>query len=132
MLVYRSILLAAAVLALASVSPAFPDDRGDKPAAPARLKKAFIDGTGHGWAALGGDDFVNVNCDKDTWDWKKDGSVHCTGKPVGVCRSQKQYTNFELVLEWMHEKSAGNSGVFVWATKESLDALKKPGLPHGI
>jgi hypothetical protein len=132
MLAFRSVPLAAAVLALVVVSSAAPADKDDKPAAPDGLKKAFIDGTGHGWVALGGDDFVNVNGDKDTWDWKKDGSARCTGKPVSVTRSQKAYTNFELVLEWMHEKSAGNSGVFVWAPKETLDALKKPGLPSGI
>src|SRR5262245_62056274 len=129
MLAFRSVPLAAAVLALVVVSSAVPDD---KPAAPAGLKKAFIDGTGHGWVALGADDFVNVNCDKDTWDWKKDGSLHCTGKPVGVLRTKKQYTNFELVLRWMHEKSAGNSGVFVWTPEASLKVLKPGQLPNGI
>ncbi|MFT3880636.1 MAG: DUF1080 domain-containing protein [Gemmatales bacterium] len=78
------------------------------------VTKAFIDGTGTGWVALGEKDFVNVNCDPDTFVWKKDGSLYCKGTPVGVARSQKQYTNFELVLYWKHLKSAGNSGVFVW------------------
>ena len=52
------------------------------------LPKAFIDGTGPGWQPLGEADFVNVNCDPDTWTWK-DGVVHCTGKPVGVIRTQE-------------------------------------------
>jgi hypothetical protein len=95
------------------------------------MKKAFLDGTGPGWKPLTLDDFENVNCDKDTWS-NKDGMIRCTGQPVGVCRSKNTYTNFELVLEWRHEKSAGNSGVFVWTPKESLDALKRGGLPHGI
>jgi hypothetical protein len=99
---------------------------------PAELKKAFIDGEGPGWVKLGGDDFVNVNCDPDTWLWRADASVHCNGKPVGVTRSKESLTNFELVLEWRHAKSGGNSGVFVWTTKESLDALKPGGLPHGV
>jgi hypothetical protein len=103
-----------------------PDDK------PADLKKAFIDGVGPGWAPLGGDDFTKVNCKDDTWNWKPDGSVHCTGEPVGVTRTKETVTNFELVCEWRHLKSAGNSGVFVWATKESLDALKPGGLPHGV
>ncbi len=94
--------------------------------------RAFVDGTGPDWKALGEDDFVNVNCNEQTWAWQEDGSVHCTGKPVGVVRSKVPYTNFELVAQWRHLKSAGNSGIFVWATKESLDALKPNQLPHGI
>jgi hypothetical protein len=106
--------------------------RADKPVAkPAALPRAFIDGTGPGWKALGADDFVNVNCDKDTWTWKG-GALRCTGQPIGVCRSKKQLTNFELVLEWRHEKSAGNSGVFVWTPADSLKDLKRGRLPSGI
>src|SRR5262249_38982453 len=77
----------------------------DKPAdKPAPLRKAFIDGSGPDWKQLGPDDFVNVNCDQDTWTFNKDGSIRCTGQPLGVCRTKKQYTNFELVAEWKHEK----------------------------
>lgn len=100
----------------------------------AETPRAFIDGTGEGWKALGEADFENVNCDADTWSWK-DNFIACTGKPVGVIASKKPYSNFELVLEWRHLKDAGNSGVFVWATKESLDRLRaKKGapLPDGI
>ena len=83
------------------------------------LPKATIDGTGLGWRQLGEADFVNVNTDPDTWTWK-DGMVHCTGKPVGVTRSTKPITNFELVAMWRHLKAGGNSGIFVWATEEAL------------
>src|SRR5580765_2848135 len=75
--------------------------------------KAQIDGTGLGWRTLDEADFVMVNGDPDTWTWK-DGAVHCTGKPVGVTRSQKPITNFEMVATWRHLKHAGNSGIFVW------------------
>jgi Domain of Unknown Function (DUF1080) len=113
-------------LVFALATTAVPADKpADKPATP----RAFIDGTGYGWKQLGGDDFVNVNCDKDTWTWKKDGSVRCTGLPIGVTRSQKQYTNFELVAEWNHEKTAGNSGIFVWTPEKALEGLKKNSLP---
>jgi len=103
--------------------------RGDE--APA-LPKAFIDGTGPGWKTLGKDDFVNVNCDAETWKYGDDGVIRCTGKPVGVVRSKRPLTNFELVVQWRHLKSAGNSGVFVWGTEESLKSLKPNQLPHGI
>ena len=98
------------------------------------LPKAFIDGVGPDWTVLGEQDFAHVNCDDDTWTWQDD-ILHCTGKPTGVLRSAKQYTNFELVCQWRHLRPAGNSGVFVWATKASIDALTdagKPGLPKGI
>ena len=95
------------------------------------VAKAFIDGTGAGWKTLGEADFVNVNCDPDTWTWT-DGGVHCTGTPTGVTRSQGPYTNFELVAQWRHLRSAGNSGIFVWATEESIKELKRDKLPQGI
>jgi hypothetical protein len=98
------------------------------------LPKAFIDGTGPGWVTLTEEDFANVNCDPETWTWK-DGVIYCTGKPTGVIRTQKRYTNFELVCQWRHRKEAGNSGIFVWATDDSIERLAaagKPGLPHGI
>jgi hypothetical protein len=90
--------------------------------------KAFIDGTGPGWVGLGEADFVNVNCDPDTWSWK-DGIVHCTGKPVGALRTAKEYTNFELVAQWKHLQYAGNSGIFVWADPESIKDLPQGKFP---
>src|SRR5687768_15205759 len=83
----------------------------------------IIEGTGPGWVELGEKDFKNVNCAEDTWTWK-DGVAHCTGKPTGVIRTEKQYKNFELVVQWRHLKSAGNSGVFVWTIPSSLEGLK--------
>ena len=98
---------------------------------PTDLPKALIDGRGPGWKELGEADFVNVNCAADTWSWKE-GVTYCTGQPVGVLRSQKPYTNFELVAQWRHMRSGGNSGIFVWTTEDSLNKLKGSGLPHGI
>ena len=94
------------------------------------LPKAYISGTGSHWSALDEDDFVNVNCDPDTWSWK-DGVAHCTGTPIGVIRSKKPYTNFELVCEWRHLRPAGNSGVFVWADDAALEGLERGKLPKG-
>src|SRR5262249_15621657 len=78
----------------------------------ASLPKATIDGTGPGWRALAKDDLVNVNCDTNTWTWTN-GIIHCTGRPVGVIRTKKLHTNFELVAQWRHLQSGGNSGIFV-------------------
>jgi hypothetical protein len=92
--------------------------------------KAFIDGTGPDWVELTAKDFTPVNGAPDTWT-SKDGIIHCTGKPLGVTRSQKQYTNFELVAQWKHLESGGNSGIFVWTAESALQEMKPdvPGLP---
>ncbi len=100
---------------------------------PATLPKASIDGSGPGWKALTEDQFAHVNCDPGTWTWTN-GLVQCTGQPVGVIRTKKILTNFELVVQWRHLRSGGNSGVFVWATPESIEQLEKGKgrLPTGI
>jgi putative membrane-bound dehydrogenase-like protein len=86
-----------------------------------------------GWQVVTGQDFVNVNCHEDTWRWEN-GHGYCTGKPTGVIRYREPLENFELSLEWMHKKNAGNSGVFVWATPQSISKLAagQGRLPHGI
>jgi hypothetical protein len=95
----------------------------------------LIDGTGPGWRQLGEQDFVNVNCDADTWSFNE-GQIQCTGKPTGVMRMKAPVKNFELVVEWKHLKPGGNSGVFLWASDESIKALHAGNhtkrLPDGI
>lgn len=99
--------------------------------APAPAPAAKIDGVGGpGWRTLTGDDFRMVNGDPDTWTWKGDG-VHCSGLPVGVTRSIKEYGNFELTARWRHLKSGGNSGFFLWVVDASLDGIKPGQLPRG-
>ncbi|MBI4626865.1 MAG: DUF1080 domain-containing protein [Verrucomicrobia bacterium] len=58
--------------------------------------------------------WIDVNTSKDTWK-VRDGLLICSGQPIGVMRSEKQYENFILHIEWMHMKAGGNSGVFVWS-----------------
>jgi hypothetical protein len=72
--------------------------------------------------------WVNVNTAPDTWS-VRDGVLMCTGKPIGVMRTEKQYENFVLHIEWMHLEAGGNSGVFVWS-----DPAPAPGktLPKGM
>ena len=101
--------------------------RGEEPAA---LPQAFINGEGPGWRELWEEDFVNVNGDETTWTFA-DGLIQCTGQPIGVMRTTTEFTNFELVVQWRHLKSGGNSGVFLWAPEKALTDLKPGTLPPG-
>ncbi len=70
--------------------------------------------------------WVNVNTAEDTWQVKK-GILVSTGKPIGVMRTDRQYENFILEIEWKHMEAGGNSGVFVWSegTQFGDDPLTK-------
>jgi len=72
--------------------------------------------------------WVNVNTKPNTWQ-VKDGLLVCTGKPIGVMRSEKQYENFVLHIEWRHMNAGGNSGVFVWSEGS---VPKNRRLPKGM
>ncbi len=94
------------------------------------LPAACIRGAEPGWRPLSLADFENVNCAPDTWS-EAEGVIRCTGRPVGVIRSRRPYTNFELVVQWRHLTAGGNSGVFLWASEEALTGLKPDQLPPG-
>ncbi len=83
---------------------------------------------------LGG--WVNVNCAPETWT-VREGMLHCDGIPTGALRTERQYENFILELEWRHLKPAGNAGVFIWASglpaqgQPFLRAIEVQVLDHG-
>lgn len=72
--------------------------------------------------------WVNVNTAPDTWK-VKDGLLVCSGHPIGVMRSDKQYENFMLHIEWRHMEAGGNSGVFLWSAARPGE---KNRLPDGL
>ncbi len=72
--------------------------------------------------------WVNVNTAEDTWR-VKDGLLICSGRPIGVMRSDRQYENFVLHIEWMHMEPGGNSGVFIWS---DANPNPKSRLPNGV
>ncbi|SDD68094.1 protein of unknown function [Pricia antarctica] len=59
--------------------------------------------------------WINVNTVKKGWTVNDDGVLVNLGLPIGVVRSEKQYENFILHVEWMHMEAGGNSGVFAWS-----------------
>ncbi|MGD8237811.1 MAG: DUF1080 domain-containing protein [Armatimonadota bacterium] len=72
--------------------------------------------------------WVNVNTADDTWT-VRDGMLVCSGRPIGVMRSEKQYENFILHIEWRHMEPGGNSGVFVWSAGTVPEGRR---LPKGL
>ena len=72
--------------------------------------------------------WINVNTDDDTWS-VRDGLLVCSGRPIGVMRSEKQYENFVLHIEWRHMEPGGNSGVFIWSNARPRESNR---LPDGV
>ena len=70
--------------------------------------------------------WVFVNTHPKTF-YVKDNMIVTTGNPTGFLRSDKQYENFVLEMEWMHTntKEVGNSGLFVWG-----DPIPAVGTPY--
>ena len=58
--------------------------------------------------------WIQVNTEDETWRVIGEELI-CTGLPIGVIRSEKEYENFILHIEWRHMKAGGNSGTFVWS-----------------
>ncbi len=72
--------------------------------------------------------WVNVNTSPDTWRWEN-GMLVCSGHPIGVIRTDRQYENFVLHVEWMHTEPGGNSGMFLWT---GPDANPGSPFPDGV
>jgi hypothetical protein len=104
---FLSPLLAALALIVAAVPRVQADEDGFVP--------LFNGKDLTGWA--------RVNCAPETFT-VRDGLVVTTGVPLGVLRTERQYENFILELDWMHLKPKGNSGLFVWS-----DPLPAVGVP---
>ncbi len=86
----------------------------------------------HEWQSLFNgknlDGWIDVNTSTETWQ-VRDDMIICTGNPIGVMRSDKQYENFIMEIEWRHMEAGGNSGVFIWS--EGLP-FKNKRLAKGI
>jgi hypothetical protein len=72
--------------------------------------------------------WINVNTAEDTWK-VREGLLICSGHPIGVMRTEKQYENFVLHIEWMHMEPGGNSGVFAWSNAQPDPESR---LPNGV
>ncbi|MFO0983635.1 MAG: family 16 glycoside hydrolase [Planctomycetota bacterium] len=59
----------------------------------------------------------------------RDRMIVCSGKPAGVLRTERQYENFVLELEWQRVEPGGSAGLFVWS--DALPAIGQP-FPRAI
>ncbi|MFO0826837.1 MAG: DUF1080 domain-containing protein [Phycisphaerales bacterium] len=94
-----------------SQAPARPPAQAQTPptaAAPAAIR--LFDGT----SLAGWKQFLPEGDPSKVWS-VKDGAIHCEGNPVGYLVTEKEFTNFELTLEWRFDpaKGEGNSGVLL-------------------
>jgi len=103
----RALVLSMAVVWLGAASAEVGDDEGFRP--------LFNGEDLAGW--------VNVNTHESTWQ-VRDGMIVCSGKPIGELRTERQYENFIIEIEWRHTQAGGNAGLFVWA-----DDLPARGVP---
>ena len=101
----------AAALALCYESP---DAAGTE---PPQFRELFNGKDLTGW--------VDVNTSPDTWS-VRDGLLVCKGQPIGVMRSEQQYENFLLHVEWRHMEPGGNSGVFAWSEGSVPEGRRLP------
>jgi len=54
---------------------------------------------------------------EDVWSVKEGGVLFCKGRPAGVFRTKKEYSNYTLELEWRWPGKGGNNGVLVHCGK---------------
>src|SRR5580704_16994308 len=102
---YFARLISVAIIAIAATL--LPAEDEPRPAADDGFKPMFNGKDLSGW--------VNVNCHPSTF-FTKGEEVITTGTPTGFLRTDKQYENFVLEMDWMHvnTKEVGNSGLFLW------------------
>lgn len=72
---------------------------------------------------------------EDVWS-VKDGVLICKGEPLGYLFTEKEYTNFKLIVQWRWapDKEPGNSGVLLRIAGDAISFLPKcieAQLKHG-
>ncbi len=69
-----------------------------------------------GWKMFIPDETVDV-----TTVWSvKDGVIHCTGVPTGYLRTEAEFSNYQLHVEWRWPEEPGNSGILFHKTGEDI------------
>ena len=69
-----------------------------------------------GWKLFLTDEKVDVN---KVWS-VKDGVINCTGVPNGYMRTENDYKDYKLTLEWRWPQDPGNSGVLLHMSEPDM------------
>jgi hypothetical protein len=93
-------------------SPAGAMVRSDAPVVPKEKVMLWNGKDFAGWKLLVPDPDHDVT---KTWSIK-DGVIRCEGRPAGYMRTEKDYANYLLHVEWRWVGKGGNSGVLVHTT----------------
>lgn len=56
------------------------------------------------------------NVNPEDFFYVKDGVIETAGKPAGYMRTNKEYSNYVLHIEWRYPENPTNSGIFLHAT----------------
>lgn len=62
-----------------------------------------------GWTVYVEDESI----DPDKYFYVNDGMIETVGKPIGYARTNKEFENYKLHIEWCYPEEPTNSGVFV-------------------
>ena len=80
----------------------------------AQKKQSLFNGKNlKGWTIYVDDKNINP----DEYFYVKDGVIETVGVPVGYIRTNKEYSNYQLHIEWRYPETPTNSGVFLHTTK---------------
>ena len=100
---------AAVVFALLAAPVAYDHHEGGDELAPIEL----FDGESlSGWTAV----LSKEDVDPATVWSAKDGVLSCTGKPSGYIKTDREFENYKLSVQWRWTGKPGNNGVLVHAT----------------
>jgi len=110
-MITQRILLSLLATVAAGISPLFAADDYDN----LKFTSLFNGNDLSGW--------VRMNCAIETFT-VRDSMIVCSGFPTGNLRSDKQYENFVIELEWRHMQAGGNAGLFIWS-----DPIPAVGIP---
>lgn len=61
----------------------------------------------------------------DTWT-VRDGTMICSGDPLGFIRTTKEYENYVFEVEWRHAAPGGNSGIFFHTAAQPISDAPFP------
>lgn len=63
----------------------------------------------NGWTVF----FKDQGLDQTKLFYVKDGILETTGNPLGYAKTKKQYSDYELHVEWRWPENQGNSGILI-------------------